>query len=149
MNNKKTDSMNSKQVNDIRETYQALSTLVSKSKGQFLEINLIEGKGKAKLPKSAVEKLNKILKEMIENESLSIDDENQVLTTQQAADIIGCSRPHLVKLLEKGEIKYYKVGKHRRVLEKDVLAYKNKLKEKQKDFIEKMIKEDEELGLYD
>jgi excisionase family DNA binding protein len=68
---------------------------------------------------------------------------------QAAAELLGCSRPHIVKLLEDGQISYTKVGKHRRVKYEDVIKYKNALKAKQKAAIREIIQLDEESGLYD
>ena len=71
------------------------------------------------------------------------------VTTQKAAEILGCSRPHLVKLLEEGKIAFTKVGKHRRIRFEDVVSYKTKMKAEQKQHIIDIMNADEELGLYD
>ena len=60
-----------------------------------------------------------------QREALSVNKgvDNTPLTTTQAADLMGMSRPMLIKLLDKGELPHYLVGSHRRISQADVNAY--------------------------
>ena len=71
------------------------------------------------------------------------------MTTQAAAEMLGCSRPHVVKLLEEGKIKFTKIGKHRRIKYEDVINYKSNMKKEQERLINEIMDIDEETGLYD
>jgi excisionase family DNA binding protein len=75
------------------------------------------------LPAKAFKLLGVILANMAEGKSISLISGETELSTQQAADILQVSRPHLVKLLESGRIPFKKVGKHRRVLLEDLVKY--------------------------
>ncbi len=48
------------------------------------------------------------------------------LTTQEAADFLGMSRPTFVKILESGALEFEKVGRHRRVTLRDVVVYQTR-----------------------
>lgn len=76
------------------------------------------------LPATAVRLLTDMLTHLAEGRSVFVMPENAELTTQQAADLLNVSRPHLVKLVETGTLPHHKVGTHRRVLLRDVLSYR-------------------------
>jgi excisionase family DNA binding protein len=75
--------------------------------------------------------------------------ESSELTTKQAAEVLGVSRPYLINLLESDAIPFRKVGRHRRVLTKDVLAYRQTMQVKSKAALRDLVSASEELGGYD
>ena len=62
---------------------------------------------------------------LLAGKHVRVIEDNEAMTTQEAADLLNVSRPHLVKLLETGQIPQLpKVGRHRRVARIAVLKYK-------------------------
>lgn len=131
------------------KSYAALVDALTHIKEVETEIEIEETQDKIVIPSRALQLLGDILKAMSEGKPISIVPVATEVTTQKAAEILGCSRPHLVKLLEEGAIDFVKVGKHRRILFEDVVMFKQKMKEEQKKHIIDMMNQDEELGLYD
>lgn len=76
------------------------------------------------IPASAFHALQLVVQGMARGQTMTLVPHGKELTTQQAADLLHVSRPHLVKLLDDGTIDHYKVGTHRRVRIEDVLAYR-------------------------
>lgn len=58
--------------------------------------------------------------------AVTIVPTEEMLTTQRAADILNVSRPHLVKLLEKGKLPHTLVGRHRRIRAEDLFRFKHR-----------------------
>tara|TARA_R110001583_G_scaffold14793_16_gene61645 strand:- start:1237 stop:1692 length:456 start_codon:yes stop_codon:yes gene_type:complete len=131
------------------ESYNALAATLEELTIKNPEIEIEETEEKIKIPLKALKLLAKILKATGEGKPISLVPMATEMTTQSAAEFLGCSRPHLVKLLETGEIPFAKVGKHRRVKFEDIVNYKNKMKARQEKILMDIMKTDEELGLYD
>jgi excisionase family DNA binding protein len=131
------------------EAYGALASAIEQINSNQPEIEIEETGEKIKIPLSAIKLLGEILKSMGQGKLISIVPIATEVTTQSAAEMLGCSRPHLVKLLEEGKIAYTKVGKHRRIQLDDVIKYKEQMKEQQKQNIIDIMNADEEAGLYD
>jgi excisionase family DNA binding protein len=131
------------------ESYNALDAVLENLHSPNTEIIVEETQEKIEIPVSALKLLVKILKATGEGKPISIVPIETEMTTQVAAELLGCSRPHFVKLLESGKISFVKIGKHRRVMMEDVVNYKNLRKSEQKKIMGKIMQSDEELGLYD
>jgi len=91
------------------------------------EAKLVGPDGKTEiLPNNLYSFLLRLLADLRAGNSVTILQSKHELTTVEAAKILGVSRQFLIQLLEKGDIAYHKVGTHRRMYVRDVLAHKSK-----------------------
>jgi excisionase family DNA binding protein len=95
----------------------------------------------------------RLLKDIAHNMQLGravvLVPEDEQLTTQRAADLLGVSRPHFVKLLEEGELPFHKAGSHRRIFLRDLLVYRKRRDVARKAALDRIAKEAFESGLYE
>lgn len=82
------------------------------------------------LPESAREGLERLVSYLAADMAVGMKPHDEILTTREAAELLGMSRPYLVQLLESEAIRIpvQKVGPgtggHRRIRLRDVLAYR-------------------------
>jgi excisionase family DNA binding protein len=131
------------------ESYDALAASLDQLSTDFPEIEIEETEEKIRIPISALKFLARILKEISQGNPVSIVPIATEITTQAAAELLGCSRPHVVKLLESGKIPFNKVGKHRRIQYEDLVAYKKEMKALQREKLQELMGLDEDSELYD
>lgn len=70
--------------------------------------------------------LTKAVRMMARGQAVMLLSENEEFTTQAAANHLGMSRPHLIKLLEAGAIPFHHVGTHRRIYLKDLQSFESR-----------------------
>lgn len=90
------------------------------------------------LPARVSELVMEVLEHAALGEMVALAPLNADLTTQEAADLLNVSRPHVTALLERGAIAFHKVGTHRRVRAADVIAYKAKRDEARASALERL-----------
>ncbi len=106
-----------------------------------------EGGEVVTVPRAAFDLFLEVLGQMANGNAVTIVPVHAELTTQQAADLLNVSRPHLVSLLEAGMLPYRKVGTHRRILFADLSVYKRAQDASSREAVAELSRQAQELGL--
>lgn len=86
---------------------------------------------RVELPVEIYRVLRKVVDALQRGLAVTVAPVAQTLTTQQAADLLGVSRPTVVKLLDEGKIPFERAGTHRRILLRDLLGYRERRRAEQ------------------
>ena len=73
----------------------------------------------------------------------------RTLSTQAAADILNVSRPYFVRLVDAGEVPHTRVGNRRRVILKDVMAYKTVRDAERRGSLAELVRLEREAGMFE
>lgn len=126
----------------LRKASQKLS-----QKGKSIEVTLEHNHESLHLPSKAIRLLSTIISNMAAGKSMALILSDSTVGTQEAADYMEVSRPYVVRLLEKGEIPFSKVGTHRRIKVSDLVAYQKKMKATRKKQLNLLAQQAQELNL--
>lgn len=116
----------------------ARNVVVKSAKGRSAEVTV---------PPEAFDLFLEVLGQLASGNAVTIVPVHAELTTQQAADMLGVSRPYLIRLLEDGKLPFSKVGSHRRLKAADVMAYKEERDAEQREVLRELSEEAQKLKL--
>ncbi len=100
------------------------------------------------LPGEVYRVLRQVVDVMRRGMATFIAPQGLLLTTQEAADFLGVSRPTLVRLLEAGAIVFEQPNRHRRVRLQDLIEFQHRRRVERRDALNRMTEDASELGLY-
>ncbi len=100
------------------------------------------------LPAPVLKAIAEVLEAASDGDAPFVLRSSDDLTTEQAASVLGVSRPTVVRMIEAGKLPAHKVGTHRRLALGDVVAYRELSSGRRRDALDRMTRQAEELGLY-
>ncbi|MGB3955255.1 MAG: helix-turn-helix domain-containing protein [Brooklawnia sp.] len=100
------------------------------------------------LPDKVFRALKFVAENLAEGRAVTVAPIETLMTTQEAAEFLGMSRPSLIKIIERGDLACTKVGRHRRLRLGDVLKYQRSMADTRRRALDEMAAIAREHGLY-
>jgi excisionase family DNA binding protein len=133
---------------DEQQALAQLDAMLERSAAQSLCI-VGQGHERVPLPETVGRLLRQLVHQLAQGYAVTLVPAERLLTTQEAADILNVSRPYLVRLLDRGEIPFTRVGTHRRIHLDELLAYKQQRDTRRRAALRELTQMSQEMGLYD
>lgn len=104
---------------------------------------------RVELPDELFDVLHDVVTALSRGLAITVAPRHTVLGTGEAAQLLGVSRPTLVRLLESGEIPFSQPGRHRRIRLDDLLAHQARSRRARAGGLDEMVRAAEDAGVYD
>ena len=133
---------------DEAELAAEVSRHLSRVKHESAELRIqVDGGEMLPLPKAVGDLLYRLVTETAQGNAVTLIPVHAELTTQEAADYLNVSRPHLIKLLERGELQFNMVGTHRRIKFSDLDAYRQARETERRRVMDELAAQSQDLGM--
>ncbi|MBJ2182124.1 helix-turn-helix domain-containing protein [Pseudomonas veronii] len=132
----------------VASSRQLAAFLTTKFETQRIElVDETQHREVVELPTFALRLLGEILSELALGNAVKVVPIHAELTTQEGADMLNVSRPHLVKLLDNGALPHTKTGRHRRIKFADLMTYKEQRDLASRNAMDELAAQAQELGM--
>jgi excisionase family DNA binding protein len=126
------------------QTIHCLEVMIDKAHPKLVDMDGQE----IPLPDSVYQALRQVIHMMAAGQVISLVTYDHYLSSQQAADLLNFSRPHLYTLLDQGQIPYIMVGTHRRIRFEDLMDYKKRRDSQRRQALSELTAFSQKLGFY-
>lgn len=106
-----------------------------------------EAEAVVELPPKVLRFIADLLGVMAQRQPVTVVPQKLELSTQEVANMLNVSRPYVVKEIEAGHLPCRKVGRHRRVLYEDMIAYQQKSRSESDTALQELADQAQALGL--
>lgn len=120
--------------NDVHAVSQFLHTHGAAGRGQREPKYFLAGADpddKVELPPAIYHAVRQLVEALQQGHAVTVAPVTHTLSTQQAADLLGVSRPTVIKLLDDGKVPYERTANNRRILLRDLLEYRERRRNEQ------------------
>ncbi|WP_287106142.1 helix-turn-helix domain-containing protein [Brevundimonas sp.] len=125
-----------------------LFTRPGSRRGSHYQLHVDDGR-QAPVPDALADIVRQAAQMLAEGHRVALMSEEQLLTTQEAADLLNVSRQYFVRLVDRGDLAAVKIGRHRRMRPTDVAAYKAKRDAGRSADLDRLVALSEAAGGYD
>lgn len=134
-----------------RKAAARVATLMDRTSGRELgTVQIVSPNGEqVELPMALADVMFRAAELLAEGRHVTVLPDEELMSTQDAAEILGVSRQYLVRLIDRGEIAAEMVGTHRRVRAKDIEDFKLSRNAKRNSALDRLTALSEDLGGYD
>lgn len=118
------------QIAEVRSFLKAQGARGADVTPRYLLVGSSEGE-QVELPRPIYEALLLVADSLAAGKAVTVAPEATLLTTQQAADLLGVSRPTVVRLIDAGSLPSERHGNRRRIRLGDLLSYREQRRAEQ------------------
>lgn len=144
----KASEMSSEELEMARIAHRCIGESLDRARAASIRLTSEDGDlPPVQLPTKALRLIGEVLGALSERKSVTVVSAKREMTTVEAANYLHVSRPFVIREIDAGRLPHRMVGTHRRVQFEDLHAYKQRMLTGQKEALQQLAQEANELGL--
>lgn len=132
---------------DFARTLHEIEEYLLRKSGAFAELVAPDG-GRRAIPPEVFRALEQVVDALASGKGVTVAPYSMLLTTQEAADFLGISRPTLVSLLESGQMEFERRNRHRKVTLRALVDYQERSRQERRSALVDFTKSGQAISSY-